>query len=955
MRVAITSGLRWALLCGGVASCIGEGALPGRKIVDPRPGFPAPDDAKSAPGPQARIIGGSNTEQDRYPFFVSLVDIRGDHTCGGTLVAPDIVLTAGHCEGATRRAHVGRWNRNDDNDNFETISIELPELPHPEYSDDGFINDFMLVKLTSRSTKQFVRLNENSDLPRGDVEDEVTVIGFGNTISGVPSLAKILQEVSLGYIPNPLCEQAKDPRLNLSYQNQIIDSMLCAGDQGEDSCQGDSGGPLIMKRGDATQDVVVGIISWGFGCALESFPGVYSRVSSKIEWLKYNICRMSTAPPEYLNCQRTPTIPPVSIPVTIFIQFDDFPEELSWSIQDEIGVNTFAEAPFGTYTEARSRIRETVYLPGGQRFVFRVEDSFGDGLCCNQPGNYMLSLGAKPNGEILVTGPSKFESGSSHEFDLPNEYVEKSDENLEIAPGQIPLTIVLQLDGQPHEIGWKVDRLGIEVEPIIDIPAGIYKIPGAQIVRTIILEKNELYDFRCYDVSSDGIENGYIKIFLGTADIDDKSKLIHEADGDFKEGFDFSFLATLEQQATEAPLVEGDAYLTLNLYFDLYPGEVALQLRAGNSQVAVQRQDIDNSVIFFRPPRFYSKYVNERVIERIPIPLPREGTSREFTLIVTDSFADGLCCNWNRTEKTGYTLFNGDAGLGDILVDSPFAGVGREVNTFIIEGPPLDIDDSSGTKNPDDMIDIKVTITLDIFPDETGFYIEDLAGYRIADFPPGSYRNLDQLVEEYFTVPAGVYIFVLIDSYGDGINKEGGGAYRIDIMGQEGRPPVVAGDGLFVSQKSQTFALEGKVADYPMTITLTMDDKPEEFGFAIERLDLLDSDALVASSPQGRFTDQGAVISETIMVTEGGLYRLFLEDGGKDGVGSGQIEVVVGGTNANSFNAQSYFIDANGLSARQLKLYAGRLPEEKGGSVLDLRMMFDQFPQEVSIMAGSLF
>jgi hypothetical protein len=206
-------------------------------IVDPRPGFGNPPTEDNVFVPQARIIGGSNAREDRYPYFVSLVDHTGGHTCGGSLVAPDLVVTAGHCQGATRRAQVGRWNRQNSNDDFEDIAIEFPEFPHPDYSDEGFSNDFMIIKLESQSSKPYVMLNMNPNLPQGNIENEVTVMGFGNTISGVTSLANILQEVYLGYIPNPICELSKDPRLDLSYQNRIIDSMLCAGDSGEDSCQ----------------------------------------------------------------------------------------------------------------------------------------------------------------------------------------------------------------------------------------------------------------------------------------------------------------------------------------------------------------------------------------------------------------------------------------------------------------------------------------------------------------------------------------------------------------------------------------------------------------------------------------------------------------------------------------------------------------------------------------------
>jgi trypsin len=946
MSATIPAGwISWLVLSQLIAFGMAGGSGVDTQIFDPRPGRSVCEEDNVFLR-QPRIVGGSNSPQGRYPYFVSMLDISGRHTCGGTLVAPDIVLTAAHCRGSAVRVQVGRWDRQSATDNYDEISISFPEFPHPDYSDDGFRNDFMLLKLTSPSTKPVIRLNADPTVPRGNIPDEVTVIGFGNTLFGVSSFADILQEVSLSYIPNSICEQAKDPTMNLSYQHQILDSMLCAGDQGEDSCQGDSGGPLILSGGTSSQDVMVGIISWGFGCALENFPGVYSRISSRTDWLRNNICRMSMTPPEYLDCEVPSTIPPRSIPVTVAIQFDDFPEELSWSMQDETGVNTYAEVPFGTYTEARSRIHETVFLPGGQRFLFQINDSFGDGLCCNQPGNYLVSLGSRPNGDILVSGGGSFDTTLTHEFDVPIYFEEETTDVFDMGPNQIPLTIVMQLDSYPHEIGWKVERLGIEVESIIDVPAGVYRIPDARIVRTLILEKGELYYFRCYDISSDGIDNGFVKLFLGTADVEEESKLIHEADGDFNGGFDFSFLATMEQGPTEGPLFESEAFVTLYLYFDLYPGEVGVQLRANSDEVANGRQKMEDTVIFFRPPRYYSDHVNERVIERIPIPRPHLGANRDFTLIVTDSFSDGLCCNWNSTEQTGYTLYNGAPGVVDVLIDSRFVGVGREVNTFTIYGPAGGDDNDVAAEKPEDLIDIKVTITLDVFPDETGFYIVDESGYKVADFPPGTYRDLEGLVEEYLTIPAGVYTFTITDVYGDGINRDENTYFRIDIVGAKDRPPVLAGAGLFVYQKTCMFALEGRAADYPMTIKFITDDKPEEFAFTVKRLDLLESDVFVASVSRGSYTEQGSQ-SETIMVVEGALYRIFFEDAGKDGTGTGQIEIVMGSDSAGGFNAHVYTVDASELSATQLKVYAGQLSKDMDGPQLDLRLTFDQFPNEV--------
>ena len=61
--------------------------------------------------------------------------------------------------------------------------------------------------------------------------------------------------------------------------------MVCAGfnNGGYDSCQGDSGGPLIMTNSDGEYELI-GIVSWGYGCAEPGYPGVYSKIHSRLNW-----------------------------------------------------------------------------------------------------------------------------------------------------------------------------------------------------------------------------------------------------------------------------------------------------------------------------------------------------------------------------------------------------------------------------------------------------------------------------------------------------------------------------------------------------------------------------------------------------------------------------------------------------------------------------------------------
>jgi trypsin len=74
---------------------------------------------------------------------------------------------------------------------------------------------------------------------------------------------------------------------NKSYKNQIGDTMLCAGypNGGKDSCQGDSGGPLVANDVATNQRYLIGVVSWGQGCARAKYYGVYSKVSAAFDWI----------------------------------------------------------------------------------------------------------------------------------------------------------------------------------------------------------------------------------------------------------------------------------------------------------------------------------------------------------------------------------------------------------------------------------------------------------------------------------------------------------------------------------------------------------------------------------------------------------------------------------------------------------------------------------------------
>jgi trypsin len=226
-------------------------------VVETRPGAVIKTTTDSNPlagsshinSPRPRIVGGTTAEEGRYPYFVSLLNQYGQRSCGGVLVAPDVVMTASHCSNLAF-AQVGRWSLGDDEaaeeehlDGYEEFQIEEPMHPHPLYnSGTSFSHDAMLLKLNRQSTKTYIRINDNPDIPTqasATVRNSLVVMGFGYTKHGnTKSEPDHLQEAILSYVPNDVCERSQDPNSPDSYQGLISEDMLCASDNGEDACQG---------------------------------------------------------------------------------------------------------------------------------------------------------------------------------------------------------------------------------------------------------------------------------------------------------------------------------------------------------------------------------------------------------------------------------------------------------------------------------------------------------------------------------------------------------------------------------------------------------------------------------------------------------------------------------------------------------------------------------------------
>jgi trypsin len=252
------------------------------------------DESRDASLDRSLIVGGTVVEPGTYPGFAWSLFGRGAG-CGGTLIHSDIVMTAAHCKIVfeSRGLTIGATKVNGSDGEFiEDILV----LPHPDYNTTIESNDIMLVKLEAPSSAKVVEWNHHRSVPFSG--ETVKVIGFGDTIQG-GELSESLQEVDIRIINFHTCSAVwSNDGVPVDHTRQI-----CAGTRiGKDACQGDSGGPLFDK-----DNVQVGIVSFGTGCARGGIPGVYTRVSAYADWIEASICRISNYPPSY--CTASPSTP----------------------------------------------------------------------------------------------------------------------------------------------------------------------------------------------------------------------------------------------------------------------------------------------------------------------------------------------------------------------------------------------------------------------------------------------------------------------------------------------------------------------------------------------------------------------------------------------------------------------------------------------------------------------
>ncbi|WP_405722254.1 serine protease [Streptomyces sp. NBC_01537] len=249
--------------------------------------MPSAAHAAHAPHADGGIIGGSPVSAEQYPWTVAVASrarfgaARSGQFCGGALIAPTTVISAAHCFG--QAALGGSWSDVPDlriisgrTDLSGTAGREIAVKRvwvNPDYDPVTNSGDVSVVTLAEPlPAGSAIRMAGQADAQDYRAGTAARVFGWGD-VTGYGSYSSVLRAATVSVLADAVCERAYPGSSDGTYRRQ---DMVCAGDPagGHDACQGDSGGPLVAGG------KLVGLVSWGAGCADPEHPGVYTRVAA---------------------------------------------------------------------------------------------------------------------------------------------------------------------------------------------------------------------------------------------------------------------------------------------------------------------------------------------------------------------------------------------------------------------------------------------------------------------------------------------------------------------------------------------------------------------------------------------------------------------------------------------------------------------------------------------------
>ncbi|XP_016994354.2 venom protease-like [Drosophila takahashii] len=247
-----------------------------------------------------KIVGGEVSRKGAWPWIALLGydDPSGSpFKCGGTLITARHVITAAHCiRDDLQFVRVGEHDLSTDTETPH-VDINIARyVAHPEYNRRNGRSDLAIlylernVEFTSKIAP--ICLPHTPSLRQKSYVGYMPfVAGWGKTMEGGES-ATVLNELQIPIYENAVCVQSYAKEKRYFTADQFDNAVLCAGvlSGGKDTCQGDSGGPLMVPEQYSSGTTglrfyLIGVVSYGIGCARPNVPGVYSSTQYFMDWI----------------------------------------------------------------------------------------------------------------------------------------------------------------------------------------------------------------------------------------------------------------------------------------------------------------------------------------------------------------------------------------------------------------------------------------------------------------------------------------------------------------------------------------------------------------------------------------------------------------------------------------------------------------------------------------------
>ncbi|XP_017014648.2 trypsin beta-like [Drosophila takahashii] len=230
--------------------------------------------SKRIPG---RIVGGKVVAIKSVPWQASL-EKRGEPWCGAVIYSEKIVITAAHCTEflwpAILSVRVGSSNSESGGQVVRVSRI----LAHEKFGEYYDISDDVAVIKLKTSLKMGVSVKSIPLANRSPKPGSLASVSGWGRIGYSMDPSRTLLETTVAIVDWHKCRK--------SYYGRVTKDMICASAPGKDSCAGDSGGPLVFGG------KLVGIVSFGYGCADPQYPGVYADVAELKPWILKAIKRL---------------------------------------------------------------------------------------------------------------------------------------------------------------------------------------------------------------------------------------------------------------------------------------------------------------------------------------------------------------------------------------------------------------------------------------------------------------------------------------------------------------------------------------------------------------------------------------------------------------------------------------------------------------------------------------